>query len=160
MGVGTIEPSDDFDEAIEVSVPSVDFVVPDMALIHDIENVKIDGGPITERVNENPYSYDKLTLILSVSPRAVSQESELEVFASFQPNDQATDIPDGLIEWKAAIVDRTLYELLLMPKRDWTDPATATVHLKDYKVRIGEGTVAKARQSSRLPVRSARIAFL
>ena len=160
MGTATISPSDDFNENIKVAVPAADFVVPDGALLHDIEKVLIDGEPIADLVDDNPYSYDKITLNLSINPRAVNQESELEVFASFQPNDLAMAIPDGLIEWKPAIVDRALYELLLMPNKDWTDGPTANVHLKDYKIRIGEGTVAKAKQNSRLPVRTSRIPFL
>ena len=80
---------------------------------------------------ENPYSYDKITSVLSINPRAVSQESELEVRASFQPNDAATEVPDGLTEWKLAFIDRALYEIMLMPGKDWTDPETAGIHLKD-----------------------------
>ena len=50
MGTGTIEPSVDYGDDIEITIPSATFAVPGGALLHDIEDVLIDGETITERV--------------------------------------------------------------------------------------------------------------
>ena len=113
-----------------------------------------------KRVDENPFRYSKFRSRIFINPRAVNQDSDLEVTAAFEPDDKATAIPDALIEWKLTVMDQALYELMLMPNKDWTAPETALKHEKSYNIRIAEGTVAKAKQNSRLPVRTARIPFL
>ena len=160
MGTATVSPSDDYDQEIEVALPSADYVVPDMAWIIDIEDLLIDDESIQKRVDDNPFRYNKFRNRIFINPRAVNQNSDLEVIAAFEPDDTATDIPEALIEWKLTVMDRALYELMLMPNKDWTDAPTAEKHEMDYNTRVAEGTVAKAKQNSRLPVRTARIPFL
>ena len=160
MGTATVSPSDDYDRDIEVDLPSADYVVPDMAQIIDIEDLIIEDKPIQKLVGDNPFRYSKFQSKIFINPRAVNQDSDLEVIAAFEPTDTATDIPDALIEWKLTVTDRALYELMLMPNKDWTDAPTAVKHEKNYNTRVAAGTVAKAKQNSRLPVRTARIPFL
>ena len=113
-----------------------------------------------ERVDDNPFRYNKFQSRIFINPRAVNQDSDLEVIAAFEPDDTATNLPDALIEWKLTVMDRALYEMMLMPNKDWTDAQTAVKHETNYNTRVAEGTVAKAKQNSRLPVRTARIPFL
>ena len=160
MGTATVSPSDDYDQDIEVALPSTDYVVPNMAQIIDIEDLLIEDESIQKRVDDNPFRYNKFQSKIFINPRAVNQDSDLEVIAAFEPDDTATAIPDALIEWKLTVMDRALYELMLMPNKDWTDAPTAVKHEKSYNTRVAEGTVAKAKQNSRLPVRTARIPFL
>ena len=160
MGTATVSPSDDYDQDIEVALPSTDYLVPAMARVIDIEDLVIDDESIQKRVDDNPFRYNKFQSRIFINPRAVNQDSDLEVIAAFEPTDTATDIPDALIEWKLTVMDRALYELMLMPNKDWTDAPTAEKHEMDYNTRVAEGTVAKAKQNSRLPVRTARIPFL
>ena len=47
MGTATVSPSDDYDQDIEVDVPSADYVLPDMARIIDIEDLLIDDESIS-----------------------------------------------------------------------------------------------------------------
>ena len=160
MGTATVSPSDDYDRDIEVAFPSTDYVVPNMAQIIDVEDLLIDDESIHKRVDDNPFRYSKFRSKIFINPRAVNQDSDLEVIAAFEPTDAATGIPDALIEWKLAVTDRALYELMLMPHKDWTDAPTAVKHEMNYNTRVAAGTVAKAKQNSRLPVRTARIPFL
>ena len=160
MGTATVSPSSDYDQDIEVGVPSADYVLPGTAQIIDIEDLLIDDESIQERLDDNPFRYSKFRSLIFINPRAVNQDSDLEVIAAFEPTDTATDIPDALIEWRLTVMDRALYELMLMPNKDWTDAPTAVKHETDYNTRVAEGTLAKAKQNSRLPVRTARIPFL
>ena len=160
MGRATVSPSDDYDQEIEVALPSADYVLPSMAQIIDIEDLIIEDEPIQGRVDDNPFRYSKFRSRLFINPRAVNQDSDLEVIAAFEPTDTATEIPNALIEWKLTVMDRALYELMLMPGKVWTAAQTAVKHEENYNTRVAEGTVAKAKENSRLPVRTARIPFL
>ena len=95
---------------------------------------------------------------MTIAGGAIQSAATLQVRGLFSPDDTATAIPSSLGRWKLAIVDRAMYELLLMPNQEWTDRNIASEHLRTYNLRVAEATVAKSGKGTTTPVRTARIA--
>lgn len=75
---------------------------------------------------------------------APTADTEITVFATIKPGLSATSIPDRLLnQWMEGVRDLTIYQLLMMPKRAWTDYALASEFKKNYR---GILTRAKTQQ--------------
>ena len=168
LGSASVQPPA-VDSNSRIDVPSDDYSLPAMSRLIAISDVLLDGTSLTndsirERVRtglldgDRVFRYDAFEETLTIAEGAIQNAGMLEIRGTFSPDDDATAIPAALGRWKLAVIDRTLYELMLMPNRDWTNRVIAGDHLTEYKLRVAEATVAKSGEGTTTPVRSARIA--
>ena len=178
LGHQTVNPPAEGETDVQLTVPSPapsegedpgPFVLPPMSRLIAIADVLLDGSSLNSETvrgrgrrglldDDRVFGYDEIEATLTIAGDAIPSSGILEVRAVLSPDDGATGFPSALARWKLGIIDRTLYELMLMPNRDWTNPLIANEHLKAYNLRVAEGTVAKSGEGTTTPVRSARIA--
>ena len=169
-----------------VTVPGSTFALPDYSagltdtaeieaargiktVILNIAEVRLQNGdgtpaepPLEDRTSDRdddrPYAYDQFDERLTFYERElVDSGGTVEVFAVLGPTDAATHLPDALARWKLGMFDWALYELLVMPKREWSDRTLGLHHWREYQRRVGEGTVAKSARGTGRPRRTARL---
>ena len=108
--------------------------------------------------DDYPYEWDDFTGALTLyEDNIVRNGGTVEILASLRPSDEADEVPDAFKRWKLGIFDRALYELMIIPKREWTDRVTGLHYLGAYNRRVGEGAVAKARKGGGKKLRTPRI---
>ena len=168
LGVASIDlPAGDY---LSIDVPSdgaaPDFSVPADSRIIGLLKIYLENK-LLPLLNQSAsaeeetlaYTYDLDDEELIIDARALADGGELEIYAVLEPTDNSMTIPNVLNRWKMAIVDRALYELLMMPTQEWSDPILARQFQKSYNTRVGEGTVAKSQQGTQQVVRVARHPF-
>ena len=168
LGVANIDlPAGDY---LTIAVPSdgnnQDFSVPAESRIIGISKVTLDGKPLpllrrgtTTQDAVLAYAYDLDDQELTIDATVLSDGGELELFAVLEPEDLSMTIPNILNRWRMAIIDRALYDLLTMPTQEWSDPKLASIFLKSYNTRVGEGTVSKSQRGTQQVVRVAHHPF-
>lgn len=148
----TDPPADDAVGWMEVA-----FVAPAQAYITAIEKVELEvtsdpePRPL-ERLAEGlprPYTFNIKTGELTIRSGAITAAGTLEVFAQLEPTRAATTLPDFLVElWGVGIAEYAIFQMFLMPKQEWTDPALAEIFRDKYKRRVAEATELRAREGT------------
>ena len=150
-------------ETIDVEITDEsEFTLPANTRIIRIADVKLNGTALKDRElgpGERPFRYNNFTKTLSINAGLVNESGTIEVFAVLRPTDDVATIPDALDEWKLAIIEHTLQELLMMPNREWTDRLGAADYRRTYKLKVAEATVDKSQEGTGMPSHSARIAI-
>ena len=180
LGRGDVGPAGDTPGKVEVDVPGTAFPLPPKAAENNGEVLEIarvhllkEDGTLERRLVETaarvqgdtnikeaeyPFEWDAFEQELTFYDREiVANRRNVEIFAALQPSDEAEAVPDAFKRWKLGIFDRALYELMIIPKREWTDRVTGLHYLGAYNRRVGEGAVAKARKGGGKKLRTPRI---
>ena len=167
LGSTEVMAPDDYDTPIIVPVPSpADDADPDFTLptnpsgvIVLITRVTLDNEAPPEGFDE-PFSYDKVTQELKLSPRWVTNAGTIEVWAALQPVRDTSTVPDIFDEWEEAIRLRALHDLLMMPGRDWSDTGAAARYNREYSIQVNRASARRAQGQVSRNLHSDPIPFL
>lgn len=150
-----------------IAVPSTaegdsSFVLPDQSYLNAVSRVRYALSPSMEPKNlaDSQWSYDIPTRELVLEPGAIFQTMTLHVDAILQTSASATQLPDWMAElWGEGISDYCTFEIMSMPKQEWSDPELAGVFKAKYDARVTEATTIKARKGSTQSIEVTPIPF-
>ena len=153
IGSKAVTPPADTDSAVRYVLPSEDpdddFTLPAQSYINSISTVRLDDN----EVDVKGYAFDLSTRELVMQARTILQAATLYVGAVLETARKATALPDFIFElWGDGIADYAVWEMMTMPKQEWSDPVLAEVFKKKYDDRVAEATVAKAREGTEKPI--------
>lgn len=130
--------------------PEYDFETPDELVVHTIVSASHDGNPLdvlSPRLVEQRFPRHRKyegapkgilrktsdTFFLYPTPHD-TQANSLYITVAVKPATGSEFVPQILLDdHKEAIVAGTLARLLMIPKKDWTDPGTAGVHAAAFE---------------------------
>ena len=131
----------------------VHFVAPAGAYINRISRVRIDpeDGTDEEVLDERSYGFDVTTRELTIARGALLRDiGTLAIDAVLEPLKRTRTVPQWLIEAHGeGIADYAIYEMMMMPKQEWTAPTLAMAFKTKYEARVSEATVSRARRGTR-----------
>ena len=138
-----------------------DFILPTdpSGVIVLISTVKLDNEAPPQGMRE-PFMYDKVTKELRISPRWVRSAGTVEVNAALQPVRGTDMVHDIFDEWELAIRARTLFELLKIPGKDWTDPKTGKEYQRDYLEQVSRASARRAKGNTTMSPLAEPIPFV
>ena len=111
---------------------------------------KNDGNP--RPVDDYPSMNSLGMLTFKNAPD--SSKGPMEVYAILKPSSDATQMPDAIGEqYREGLIGGTLHTLMTIPKKDWTDPSYAQVHLAKYYEAVGEARYRKANGTTQREMR-------
>lgn len=160
VGMKSVSPAPTGQE-LKVAVPSTgmdtDFVLPTESALNRIAEVRLDDN----KLDDHGYRYDRPTAQIVLQPGVVMQAGALHVDAVLEPSLNAQNIPDFLGEqWGEGIADYAIYEMMMMPGQDWSNPVLAGAYRRKYHEMVSEATVDLARGGTRRGIRLAPIPFV
>lgn len=141
------------------------FIAPGEAYINRVSQVRFTPSgstPDSKRdvLEEDLYAYEHATRDLILYPGALSGAGTLDVNAVLEPARGAETLPDFLVELRGeGIVEYAIFELMTMPKQEWSDPELAALFKAKYDARVNEATVDKAREGTRKGIELAPFEF-
>lgn len=157
IGSATITPLDNPYVDLEIPVPSIggetDYVLPAGSYINSISRLWLDDMKKCP-IDGEYYAYREADGVLELNQSILSQSQVLHIAAILEPTKAANSIPDWMFEkWSDAIVDYAIYEIMMMPGKDWYDPDLAGTFWRKYQGRVSEATTSKARGNTRKRIR-------
>ena len=128
-----------------------EFDVPEQAYITVVSRVELDvpGENEPRVVGERFVRFNIKTGVLTLRSGAITTSGDLEVSAVLEPTRSATTLPDFLVElWGTGIADYAIFQMLLMPKQEWSDPQLAEIFRDKYQRRVSEARTIRAREGT------------
>ncbi|MCY4470290.1 MAG: hypothetical protein OXC08_16370 [Thiotrichales bacterium] len=143
-----------------------DFVAPAQAWITTVSRVLhtsagADFDAERDEVDEAEYRFEVDERALVLRPGAITSTGTLDVRAALEPTRAAVTVPDFLVEqFGEGIADYAVFEMLTMPKQEWSDPDLALLFERKYQKRVSEARTHKARQGTRKSIEVTPFPFI
>lgn len=153
IGHSRVAPLTDSYASHMIPVPSTedprDYSLPADSYLNKISTVWLNDRK-NDPIDSAYIEYDVAERLLIIDQRAICETADLHVAAILQPTKSAQQIPDFIAElYSEAIADYAIFEMMMMPNKDWSDRNLAGAFRTKYQNRVSEATVAKARKGVR-----------
>lgn len=164
LGTKAVTVPTDQDSETRYAVPSTDneeadrdYTIPEHSYLSAITRAKLGR----DYLEPEQYSYDIVNNELVIYPRTIMQAADLELWGRLEPTKEAPSIPDFLVErYSEGVCSYAIHEMMMMPNKDWSDPALAMQYRKKYEERVSEARVLVARGGTNKPITVEPIPFV
>jgi hypothetical protein len=94
----------------------------------------------------NYYVQDEDTLVLNTTPTSSVTDGMKVKVCLVPPLDGTIDFPDWFLDrWGEGLISKAKFNLMSMPRKPWSDPASAALHGDIYRQRRSEALFEKVK---------------